>query len=129
MCAVAVSMVAAAEPMPPVGIVWAWQSAQFADGRRIAVAASERYTIEFSPDGTLRVRADCNRGSARYAVDGVRLSIGPVATTKKGCADDSHDRDFVAALEHVRGFRGDDRELVLTLAASGSWMHFAPVAR
>lgn len=101
-----------------IGPEWAWEPASV---ERVGPDAS-RYTIRFASDGTMRVRADCNRGSGRFAVDGERLSLSAIATTKKGCGADSMDRQFLRALAEVVSYRLVDRRLLLTLG-SGERLH------
>src|SRR3954447_702539 len=65
--------------------VWTWQDTQLANGTRVVPNASDRYTVEFQPGGTVNVRADCNRGKGTYAQSGALLSFGPIALTKMAC--------------------------------------------
>src|SRR5689334_20704416 len=61
------------------GGVWRWLPAGTSD-------ASDRYTLEFMPDGRVQVRADCNRGAGRYTADpDGRLTLASIALTKIGC--------------------------------------------
>ena len=94
--------------MPPVmaasaesdltGGAWRWQTP--------AGDTSDRYTVEFLPDGRVQVRADCNRGAGRYSVqaDG-RLALSGIALTKMGCGAGSLDTQFVRELGDVERYR------------------------
>lgn len=93
-----------------IGPEWAWDQAGIGSDASL-------YAIRFASDGTLRVRADCNSGSARYLVEGERLWFSHIAITKKGCGDDSKDREFLRSLAEVVAYRFDDGRLVLTLAS------------
>jgi heat shock protein HslJ len=121
-------------PMTPVDVpltqtVWSWRETLTNDGRSIAPEAPERYTVEFSPGGALAVRADCNRGSGSYVLDGSALRIGPIATTRAMCPPGSADAEFLAELARVsrQEFRG--RELVLALGDGSGSMRFAGSSR
>ena len=48
-----------------VDVTWEW--IWFGSGKeQFDVEKPDHYTIAFSVDGTLAIRADCNRGSGRY---------------------------------------------------------------
>ncbi len=107
------------------GHPWWWQRTQFADGRVIAPDAPDHYTLEFTADGRVAVRADCNRGGARYdAGAGATLVISPAALTKMGCPRGSQGAEFARQLERVAGYRVADGNLVLTLRDGGGAMSF-----
>ena len=109
------------------GTVWAWKETVMADGKRIKPAASEQYTLVFQPGGAVAVRANCNRGSASYLLNGGALSFGPMALTRAMCPPGSMDTEFVKGLAAVSGqlFKGND--LVLTLRGdSGSMVFTSP---
>lgn len=99
---------------------WQWQRMQRADGRAIAAAAPDRYTLKFEGGGRVLVRADCNRGSGAYEVNGGAMKLGPIALTKMGCPSDSQDAAFVQALSGVTGYSVNAGELVLALADGGT---------
>lgn len=99
------------------GAVWRWQAPH-------PGAVSDRYTLQFVDDRRVLVRADCNRGSGRYAIDpNGRLMLTPIALTKMGCPAGSLDTTFVRRLGEVDGYRLDDHTLQLTLR-DGSSMTF-----
>ncbi len=108
----------------PLGVVWSWQSTQMSDGALVVPDGPGRYTLEFQPGGTVRVRADCNRGSASYVRSGSTLGIGPIALTRMACPSDTRDADFLKGLGAVSGhlIRGND--LVLTLKVDSGSMRF-----
>jgi heat shock protein HslJ len=99
---------------------WQWQRTQFADGRTINAAAPDRYTLSFQAGGRVLVRADCNRGSGAYEVNGNAMKLGPAALTKMGCAAGSQDAEFVQPLSRVTSYAIADGELVLTLSDGGA---------
>ena len=111
------------------GRVWTWQASELR-GERIAVAAPDRYTIEFQADGRVQVRADCNRGGAGYAAGADRaLSITAVATTKMGCPAGSQGAEFVRQLADVGGYDFVDGNLVLILKSNAGAMRFSAAAK
>jgi heat shock protein HslJ len=60
-------------------IVWMWTETTTPTGVT-SVGDPEKYTIELLPDGQLRVRADCNRGSGSYRLGDSHVSFefGPM---------------------------------------------------
>jgi para-nitrobenzyl esterase len=106
------------------GAIWSWQGTQMSDDARFVPDAPERYTLEFLPGGKASIRADCNRGTGSYALDGNVLSFGPIATTRAMCPPGSRDAEFLKGLQAVSGhlFRGND--LVLTLKFDSGSMRF-----
>jgi heat shock protein HslJ len=115
-------MTAAANEL--VGPVWQWQDTRFADGRMVAAAVPERYTLRFEAGGRVLMHADCNRGSARYEVSDSAMKMGPAMTTRVGCPPDSQDAYFVAQIGRVVGYGIAGGELRLALG-DGALMRFA----
>jgi putative lipoprotein len=107
---------------------WAWQRTELADGKRIVARAPERYTIRFA-DGRASVVADCNRGGGGYQTGpGGSIAIGPIATTKKGCPDDSQDHEFLRSLASAESYRFEGSALVLELRNGAGAMWLRPLA-
>lgn len=120
-------------PPPPIdvagdalltGTVWTWQGTQMRDGAKIAPDAPERYTLEFRPGGQVAVRADCNRGTTSYLLNGPQLTFGPMALTKLACPPGSRDAEFVGNLAAVSGQQLQRYDLVLTLSDGSGSMRF-----
>jgi heat shock protein HslJ len=99
---------------------WQWQRASLGAGRDVAAAAPDRYTVKFEGGGRVVLRADCNRGSGSYEVNGAAMKLAPVALTKMACPSGSQDTEFVQALSRVTGYAINDKELVLTLSGGGT---------
>ena len=106
------------------GTVWRWTGTVMSNDTRITPDAPERYTLEFQPGGMVAVRADCNRGSGSYLLNGGALTFGPLAMTRAMCPPGSKDAEFVRGLGAASGqvFRGN--ELVLTLKVDSGSMTF-----
>lgn len=78
-------------------------------------------TINFGSDGRLSGNTACNRAGAGYTVEGDRLTINALITTKRACLDpqgNALERAYVAAVEGTRTYRITNGELEL-LDASG----------
>jgi heat shock protein HslJ len=112
------------------GNLWRWSETLMRDGTRIRPAAPERYTLEFLPDGTTRVRADCNTATGRFDAgpDG-RLSLGRLAVTQAVCLTGSLGDAYLKGLADVSGHRFDGDHLVLLLRYDGGTMRFVALKR
>lgn len=105
------------------GPVWQWQRTQWPDGKSVAAAAPDRYTLKFEGGGRVLLRADCNRGSAPYEISGSAMKMGPAMLTRMGCPPGSQDTEFAGALAGVASYAIGNGELTLTLSG-GATMRF-----
>lgn len=66
-------------------------------------------TLTFGGDGTVTGSSGCNTFSGTYALDGPTLTFGPLATTKKGCADPTMfvESAFLAAMGGITDWSVD----------------------
>ena len=108
---------------------WVWQGTQMSNDVKIVPDAPERYTLEFQPGGRVNVRADCNRGSGSYRLNGSSLTFGPIALTRAMCPPGSKDSEFLKGLAAVTGHLDNGGELVLTLAVDSGSMRFRVTGR
>ena len=108
---------------------WLWQGTQMSNDAKIVPDAPERYTLEFQPGGRVSVRADCNRGSGSYLLNGQSLTFGPIALTRAMCPPGSKDTEFLKGLAAVNGHLDKGGELVLTLAVDSGSMRFRLTGR
>ncbi len=123
-----------ANAMPPVvtvasseivGPVWQWQRTQLGSAPVVVSAAPDRYTLSFQGGGRVNVRADCNRGSGSYDVNGAQIKFGAVALTRMACPPGSQAADFLLTIAQATAYAMDRGELVLTLS-DGASMRFKP---
>ena len=91
---------------------------------KLVVDQPERYTLEIQPGGKALVRADCNRGSASYKLDGRGLSIKLGALTRAACPPGSLADRYLMALEAVVGQRTKGENLFLDLPAEAGTLKF-----
>ncbi|MDM8529156.1 META domain-containing protein [Anaerolineales bacterium HSG24] len=105
--------------------VWYWQGYQDAtEINDFTVPNPAKYTLEFLPDGTYQVVADCNRGSGSYVEDGSSLTFGPGPMTLAECGPESLYDEFVTRLGDVVTYVFDDGKLVLNLKMDAGNMVF-----
>lgn len=86
------------------------------------------YTLEFVKDGSMRVLADCNRGTGSwFSEQPGELSFSDIATTRALCPTGSlHDRYF-AQFKWVRSYQMQNGNLFLATMADGSIVEFEPL--
>jgi len=106
-----------------VGAVWLWQGTQQGGAPAVAPQGADRYTLAFQGGGRVNLRADCNRGTGPYEINGATMKMGPFALTKMMCAEGSRDREFLLDLERAATFGVARGQLAVTLA-NGNVMRF-----
>ena len=113
--------------VPPLtGTVWELQQIQMNDGTLLSANPPQNYTAEFLADGSLVVRADCNRGRGEFTVTDERmLEVSPIATTRAACPDGSISNQFVQALGNSGSFFFQDGDLFVELAFDSGTMQFS----
>jgi len=103
---------------------WQWVGGTSA-GKNLSVAEPTQYTIRFTSEGRIEVRADCNRGVGSYTVGPQQgLSLGPIALTRAMCVRGSQSDQFIQMLTNVRTYALKDGQLRLSLPASTGEMRF-----
>jgi len=112
---------------PFIGPTWwlvAHQSMDDAIGTRRPAAP---YSLRFESDGSLFLRAHCNRGQGRWLYDAPSgLRLGPLALTRAACPPGSLYDRIVSDLEYVRSFVLRDGGLFLATLADGAILEFRP---
>jgi heat shock protein HslJ len=105
-------------PIPPV--TWQLVEASLADGTVHTPDDPSRYTIQFLPDGTVAMQADCNSGGGTFEIDGSMLSMPALRTTLIACPEDSLGDQFGLWLSEVTSFELTDDALILSLTDGGT---------
>ncbi len=108
------------------GAIWRWTRLKMPN-ETVTVEKPENYTVEFMPDGKIRVQADCNRGGGSYTSDGKSLKFGAIFTTKIACPPGSLDRRFLEGLESAATFRIEGNNLFIE--GKGDTMKFFRVVK
>lgn len=109
----------------PVGVVWQLERIQMMDDTEKRPDDPPHYTLELLAGGAAAVRADCNRGHGAYQLDGVKLSIGPLALSRALCPPGSLSDDYVRQLQIAASWMltGDGR-LAIATAMDSSILYF-----
>jgi heat shock protein HslJ len=117
-----------AAPQNP--LVGSWQVTGYNNGAEavVSVAIGTELTASFGADGILQGSSGCNDYSGSYVSNGETLSIGPLATTRKACAEPIMDQEarFLAALQAATGYRLEPHIIVLLLPDGAGGVILAP---
>ena len=106
-------------------ISWQWaEQIESEPAGQSVVPDPANYTLLFLPDGTLRVRADCNTGTGTYKLEGNKLVLELGAMTVAMCPPDSLHDQFLALLGQVDTAAMDKSRLVLALKGEAGRMVF-----
>jgi heat shock protein HslJ len=106
-----------------VDVVWQWVELDGPDGPSV-VAHPENYVLVFHADGTFNLKADCNTGHGTYALEGNRITLGPIAITKALCPKGSRSDQFVEQLGSADTIETRDGTLIITLEDEAGSMVF-----
>ncbi len=88
------------------------------------VVDSSRYTLRFSPGGTVTIRAGCTTGGGSYAVDGNRLEMQGLPLASTQCPPDPLADAYLRALGRARGFTFGGTGLQLEAESQGATLDF-----
>ena len=116
---------------PPAGELagtsWQLVNIQSMDDNTYTPDDPAAYTLDFLADGSMRVLADCNRGTGSWTSEAPgQLQFGDIAATQALCLPDSlHDR-YMSQFKWVRSYVLKDGHLFLATMADGSIIEFAP---
>jgi heat shock protein HslJ len=107
-------------------VVWHFTRFQGGDGSELIVDDPSRYTLELPGDSSVRVRADCNRGTGTAIVDGDGIDL-IVALTRMACPPGSHANDYAKYLDEAVSWVIRDGQLHLSLPVDAGIASFTPV--
>jgi heat shock protein HslJ len=104
--------------IPP--LVWELVELTGEDGSPIEIAEPASYTVQFLPDNTLAVRADCNQAAGTYTAGDGALELGLIASTLALCPPDSQAESFRSLLEQATTYAFDRDGFLLLGGDNGS---------
>ncbi|ESQ14083.1 MAG: hypothetical protein N838_12975 [Thiohalocapsa sp. PB-PSB1] len=118
------------DAMPLQGPVWQLKAYRNADGTIVPALPSPAFSLEFIDAANLAGRA-CDTYRAVFTRDAQSLRlVGPLAASLRGCPESQRasqqDRDYLSALEQVRGYRVDQEKLLLVDANGRMLARFEP---
>ena len=94
------------------GGVWRLASMETETGGRFVPQDPGQFTVEFKPDGTIGVRADCNVCGGSYSLSGDRLTVGPLVCTLIACPT-GRGQEFASLLDGTTDVDAEGSELEL----------------
>ncbi len=105
---------------------WLWTSFSDSTGD-VSVKTPASYEVIFKEDGTVEIKADCNRAFGAYTLDGanVNIEIGP--STMAACPGDSRGEQFLQLLGSAAQMLPLDGKLYMSLKAESGTMVFDAV--
>lgn len=102
---------------PLVGNTWMLEVYNNGKQALVSPIAGAEINLEFTEEGTLSGSDGCNRYMSGYRLEGDRLTIGPIATTRMACrgpdAVAAQAAAYAVALGTVTGYRLEGRQLTL----------------
>ena len=105
-----------------------WQWVSFTNPvEKFDVEKPESYLLTFNKDGTVSIKADCNKAGGTYATtaDGaLAIKVGP--TTMAACPPPSRGEQFVKLLSSAARYFFRDGKLYIDLMADGGTFMLAP---
>jgi len=106
-------------------IVWKWT--RFEDTskvRNFAIDDLNQYTLTLLPNGSYRVKADCNRMQGQYSLEGNRIKIAQGAATLAECGSGSRYAEYLRHLSGAVSFDLQGNKRVLKLMTDGGHLVF-----
>lgn len=93
-----------AEAAAAVGVDWQWLRTRYNNDTETRPGDSGRYRLRLEPDGTLRIRADCNGAGGTYRLDANGITIAITHSTMAACEPGSLDQVFRRDLAAAAGY-------------------------
>jgi heat shock protein HslJ len=109
-----------------VGPVWQWEQTLMNNGDRFIPDNPGNYTVQFLPDGTVAVQADCNQVGGSYTLDGSRITIELGPSTMAACPEGSLSDQFLANLSAANIYFFNEGNLFIDLMFDSGTMRFSP---
>jgi heat shock protein HslJ len=110
-----------------VGPTWKWERFQGSDDKTLVVKDSDKYTLQLMAGGRFNIRADCNRGSGSYTLDGSRLALRVQMMTMAACPPDSLSDRYIRDLHEVVTYVLQDGTLYLNLKIDSGNLVFVKI--
>ncbi len=114
---------AAVEPSL-TGVIWQWTNFTDPEQGALPIDSPENYLIEFTPEGRVAIKADCNNGNGTYIVDEGSMDIAIGAMTLALCEPDSLSDQYVNYLGEVVAYTFDGSDLLLDLPDGAGTLRF-----
>jgi heat shock protein HslJ len=111
---------------PLMGTVWQWDQTLMNNDDTFKPNNPDSYTLQFKPDGTVAIQADCNQVGGTYTLDGSRITIELGPSTMAACPEGSLADQFLTQLGGAVIYFIEGQKLFLDLQFDSGTMHFSP---
>ena len=101
------------KPAEVKGVQWALLELQDKVIDRLPDQRPERFTLTLGEDGRIGGRGDCNTYFTSYSLNGNRIEIGGIASTRMLCPDQALENTFFRTLESAVQVSIDSDFLIL----------------
>ena len=112
---------AGAPGQPALAGRWKWLETSAVDSS-FTIDDPDKYVVEFKPDGTVAIQADCNNAGGAFETDGSSLGIVIGPMTLAECAPGSLYNEFIQQLGAADSYTVQGDTLTVTLVAGGGNM-------
>jgi len=102
---------------------WKWVKTQMNNDETIIPNKKEVFSVNFTEDNKINGTTDCNNFFGTYEITKNKISIGPLATTRKHC-EDSQENIFLKYLGDVSSYFLDNEKLILEIKMDSGVMIF-----
>lgn len=116
---------AIAQTLELTDTIWQLQQIQYNNDTRLEPEFPENYLIQFSEDGTVSIKADCNQVQGTYEVTGSNIVIELGPSTLAACPPDSIDDEYLQALNSSVIYFFDDGDLYFDMMADVGTLQFS----
>ena len=107
------------------GVVWEWQGTAMMNDTRVVPTDPAAYTLAFGDDGTVGIRADCQRLAGRFRMEGSQIDITPRGIPTGVCPPGSASDRFLRDIDAAGSFVFRAGRLYLALPADAGILEFA----
>jgi heat shock protein HslJ len=111
-----------------VGPTWGLVQIHWLGGGASVPSQPDWFTLKFSDEGQVQVRADCNQGHGTWSSTGRDgLRFGPLAVTRAFCGDDPVNQRFLRDLAEVHSATFTEEQMHLTTRVDDAVLVFEPL--
>lgn len=118
-------------PYQPSALAGEWDALAINNGKEAVVSVQNGTTVTaiFGSDGKLSGNAGCNTYNGTYTIDGDKITIGPLATTRMACEQAVMDQEsaYLNALANAATFNLGKDSLELRDANGALQVDYIPV--
>jgi heat shock protein HslJ len=112
---------------PLIGKTWNLAEIQYMNDTTKTPDDPARYTVEFLPDGTVNIKADCNNAGGEYTISGSSLNISITHTTRAACPPDSLSEEFLENLRIAASYQFEGNDLYIATQMDVAILKFTPL--